>query len=218
MSTAARCHAPTPARRHRVVVAATSLVVVAAASGCAIASEDVARDIPVLQQVELGIDSGSRAGEAAGQARIYLLIPDATGEAQAITAVSRDVDESPSALLGALLAGPNDDELDGQLRTAIPAGTVLRSAQLRSGTLVVDVSATLLELSDDSLVAAIAQIVFTATEIAGVRSVRVLVDGADRQWPSASGELRARPLTVYDYPGLLVTAQPAYPAVPSPPS
>lgn len=209
--------APSTAWR-RLRVAASGVLVAALPSACAIASEDVARDIPVLQQVELGVDSGSQAGEAAGQARIYLLVPDAAGDATAITAVSRDVDESPTALLGALLAGPNDDELDGQLRTAIPDGTVLRSAQLRSGTLVVDVSASLLELSDDSLVAALAQIVFTATEVAGVRSVRVLVDGADRQWPAAGGELRARPLTVYDYPGLLVSAQPAYPAVPSPPS
>ncbi|MFM8310274.1 MAG: GerMN domain-containing protein, partial [Ilumatobacteraceae bacterium] len=176
--------APAPAWR-RLLVAASGILVGAVPSACAIASEDVARDIPVLQQVELGVDSGSQAGEAAGQARIYLLVPDAAGDATAITAVSRDVDESPAALLGALLAGPNDDELDGQLRTAIPDGTVLRSAQLRSGTLVVDVSATLLELSDDSLVAALAQIVFTATEVAGVRSVRVLVDGADRQWPAA---------------------------------
>lgn len=209
--------APATAWR-RLLVAASGILVAAAPSACAIASEDVARDIPVLQQVELGVDSGSQAGEAAGQARIYLLVPNAAGDATAITAVSRDVDESPAALLEALLAGPNDDELDGQLRTAIPDGTVLRSAQLRSGTLVVDVSAALLELSGDSLVAALAQIVFTATEVAGVRSVRVLVDGADRQWPTARGKLRARPLTVYDYPGLLVSAQPSYPAVPSPPS
>lgn len=193
-----------------VALALTSL------AGCAIASEDVPRDIPVLQQTELGIDSGNQAGEAAGTARIYLLTPDDAGQAQTIGAVPRDVNESPTTLLTTLLAGPNDDELDAQYRTAIPAGTELRSAVLRGGTLVVDVTSTLLELSGDTLVSAIAQIVFTASELTGVRAVRILVDGADRQWPSGNGELQSRPLTVYDYPGLLSSAQPAYPAIPTP--
>lgn len=204
-------------RRRRAIGIAAATAAFALPS-CAISTEDVPRDIPVLQQVELGVDIGSEAGEAGGQARIYLLAPDAGGEATALVAAARDVDESPLALLGALLAGPNDSELDSQLRTAIPEGTELRSAVLRGGTLVLDVSSSLLELSDDTLVTAIAQLVFTASEVAGVRSVRILVEGIDRQWPSASGELRARPLTVYDYPGLLATTQPAYPAIPSPPA
>ena len=164
--------------------AATALVAIVALPGCAIAAEDVPRDIPVLQQTELGIDTGSQAGEAAGTARIYLLTPDDAGQSRTIGAVPRDVDESPTTLLTTLLAGPNDDELDATYRTAIPTGTELRSAVLRGGILVVDVTPTLLELSGDTLVSAIAQIVFTASELTGVRAVRILVDGADRQWPS----------------------------------
>ncbi len=56
---------------------------------------------------------------------------------------------------------------------------------------------------------------FTGNELDGVRSVRILVDGANQPWPDGSGELQDRPLTVYDYPGLAESAQPPYPPVPS---
>jgi hypothetical protein len=46
--------------------------------------------------------------------------------------------------------------------------------------------------------------------------VKILVDGADQQWPAGDGALQSEPLTVYDYPGLVVSAQPAYPAIPTP--
>ena len=130
--------------------------------------------------------------------------------------VARDVDETPNAVLVALLAGPNTVELSAQLRTSIPAGTEVLSSTLRGGVLRVDVSSDLLQLSGEVLVGAIAQIVFTAAEVDGVRSVKILVDGEDQQWPVGNGELQAAPLTVYDYPGLLASAQPDYPAVPTP--
>ena len=64
--------------------------------------------------------------------------------------------------------------------------------------------------------AAVAQIVFTASEVDGVESVNILINGADQQWPSGNGELQSAPLTVYDYPGLVQSSQPAYPAIPTP--
>jgi hypothetical protein len=41
------------------------------------------------------------------------------------------------------------------------------------------------------------------------------VDGAEARWPASNGELQSDPLTVYDFPGLEPSTQPAYPAVPS---
>jgi spore germination protein GerM len=82
--------------------------------------------------------------------------------------------------------------------------------------LTVDVSPEITELSGDLLALAVAQIVFTASEIEGVRAVRLRVDGQDQQWPKGDGETREGTLTVYDYPGLVESAQPPYPAVPSP--
>ncbi len=63
---------------------------------------------------------------------------------------------------------------------------------------------------------AVAQIVSTATDIEGVGSVQLRIDGVPRVWPLGNGELTDRPLTQYDYPGLVESSQPAFPAIPSP--
>lgn len=195
---------------------AAALVGLALLAGCSIAPETTPRDIPLQYQDALLGASERGGGAATGTARIYLLSPAGGTQSAPIVAVPRDVAETPLALLGALLAGPNDQELDAQYRTAIPADVTIRSAQLRGGILVVDMSSGLLQLSGDILISAIAQIVFTASDSTGVRAVKLLIEGADQQWPTGAGALQSAPLTVYDYPGLLVTSQPAYPAVPSP--
>ena len=186
------------------------------ASACEISADDAPRDIPAGQQSPLGVNSDSGAGASVGTARIYLLLPDEPGGSLHLTSVARDVLDSPERVLTALFAGPNAAESNAQYRTAIPTGTTLHSAVLRGGTLRVDVSEELLQLSGEALVGAVAQIVFTGSELSGVRSVRIVVDGVDQQWPAGNGELRSTALTVYDYPGLVPSAQPSYPAIPSP--
>lgn len=187
-----------------------------ALTGCGISSDDTPRNVPAAEQEQLGIASDRDAGDATGTARIYLLAPELTGQALALQAVARDVNETPTALLSALFAGPNAIEVDGQLRTALPTGTELLSARIQGGTLRIDVSQGVLQLSGQVLVAAIAQIVFTAAEIDGVGSVAISVEGDAQRWPAGNGELQSTPLTVYDYPGLVPSAQPAYPAIPTP--
>lgn len=194
------------------------LLLAVSAPGCGIASDDGPRDIPVADQVELGIGGDSNAGAAIGTARVYFLSPEVVGQAALLESVARDVAETPTALLQALLAGPNQTEQSNQFRTALPAGTELLDARRQGFVLRVDLTDAVLELSGEELITAIAQIVFTASEIAGVRGVTILVAGADQQWPVGSGELTSTPLTVYDYPGLVPSSQPDYPAIPSPTS
>lgn len=198
-------------RRASVTVVATVLL-----AACGIGNDESPRDIPEGDQQPLGITLDRSAGAASGTARIYLLGSVTAGQAVALLPVARDVNETPTAVLEALLQGANAVELTRQYRTAVPTGTTLRSASLRSGVLWVDLSPELLQLSGNDLIDAIAQIVFTASEIDGVQGVRVLVDGQEQQWPDGSGELQSDPLTVFDFPGLVVSAQPAYPAIPSP--
>lgn len=202
-------------KRQLLLLLAVSLTTVSA-TGCGIASDDGPRDIPAADQVELGIGGDSNAGAAIGTARVYFLSPEVVGQAALLESVARDVAETPTALLQALLAGPNETEQSNQFRTALPAGTELLDARRQGFVLRVDLSDAVLELSGQVLVTAIAQIVFTASEIAGVRGVTILVAGADQQWPVGSGELTSTPLTVYDYPGLVPSSQPDYPAFPSP--
>lgn len=192
--------------------------VVTLAAGCGIATDNEPRDIPAGQQLELGVTGDPAAGATGGEARIYLLAADVSGQASTLRAVARDVDPTPTATLLALLAGANSSELDRQLRSALPTGTTLRSATLRGGVLIVDLSPELLQLTGDDLVLALAQVVYSASEIETVRSVSILVDGAAQLWPDGAGVLTAEPLTTYDFPGLVASTQPAYPALPSPAS
>lgn len=200
----------------RRLLAVAAAVLASTATGCGIASDDGPRDIPAADQVELGLGGESNAGAAIGTARVYFLSPEVVGQAALLESVARDVDETPTALLQALLAGPNQTEQANQFRTALPAGTQLLDARRQGFVLRVDLSDAVLELSGQVLITAIAQIVFTASEIEGVRGVTIMVDGADQQWPVGSGELTSTPLTVYDYPGLVPSSQPDYPAFPSP--
>ena len=80
----------------------------------------------------------------------------------------------------------------------------------------VDVNEPLQELSSDRLIMAVAQIVYTASTVDGVSSVLITVDGASSQWPAGNGELQGEPLSVYDFPGLEPSSQPAYPGIPPP--
>lgn len=205
------------ARRAPVARWMVSLLVAAVAlAGCGISTDDAPRNIPAADQEELGISADRSAGAATGTARVYLLAPEASGQTQVLQAVARDVDETADALLTELLAGPNAGETDRQFRTALPDDMRLLTTARRGSVLRVDVSGELAELSGQVLVAAVAQIVFTASELDGVQSVQILVDGATQQWPTGSGELQSAPLTVYDFPGLVQSSQPAYPAIPSP--
>jgi spore germination protein GerM len=188
-----------------------------AATACGISSDDAPRNIAVADQQQLGVAADRSAGEATGTARVYLLAPDAAGQTQVLQAVARDVEETAAALLSELFAGPNDDEVGRQFRTALPAGLQLLSTARRGSVLRIDVSPELGQLSGQVLVAAVAQIVFTASELEGVQSVQILIDGATQQWPTGNGELQSAPLTAFDFPGLVQSSQPAYPAIPSPP-
>jgi len=200
--------------RRALLLATVSLLLAA----CGISTDDAPRAIPASQQRQLGVDTDRNVGAATGTGRVYLLTPEIAGRAEGLVAVARDVDETPIALLGALFEGPNSTELSRQLRTALPTGIELLDARLQGGMLRVDVSASMLLLSGQVLVAAVAQIVFTGSDVAGVRSVKIVVDGADQQWPAGNGDLQSTPLTVYDFPGLVQSSQPEFPAIPSPPA
>jgi spore germination protein GerM len=127
------------------------------------------------------------------------------------------VSSAPSNLIKALLAGTTPEDQAARLRTAIPGGTVLHTANRTSnGVVVVNLSAQILQATGDALIDAVAQLVFTATALDGVSGVRLLVDGEQREWPRGDGSQTADTLTRFDYPERNPTSQPDYPAVPSP--
>ena len=93
---------------------------------------------------------------------------------------------------------------------------MLRSVGVDDGVVLVDVNDALLDLTSGDLIDAVAQIVFTASEIPGAQSVLIRVDGATREWPDGSGAPHSGPLTTYDFIGYAESAQPAFPVSPTP--
>ncbi|HQV57697.1 MAG TPA: GerMN domain-containing protein [Ilumatobacteraceae bacterium] len=184
---------------------------------CGVTIDDAPRNIPDGSRRDLLVSNGNSAGPAVGSARIYLRAPTRSGSGSGLLrSVPRGVEEIPLKVLTALLAGPNDDEVRQELTSAIPRDTQLLSSSLTGGVLTVDVSGDLSELTGATQVEAVAQIVLTATEITGVQSVRILLSGTVQDWPDGAGILRSTPLTKYDFPGFVESAQPDFPPIPTP--
>ena len=183
-------------------------------SACSIQPDASPSDLPDERADVFG--ELATGDEAAGTNRIYLLTPTDPESPQRLRSVQRDVPTAPASILASLFAGPNASERDAQLDTAIPADVQLLAARPVGQVLTVDLNDVFDELTPDGLRLAVAQIVSTATDIDGVESVQLRVDGEPRVWPLGNGELTGRPLTQYDYPGLVESSQPPFPAIPSP--
>ena len=203
-----------PGLRIPLLLGTTLLAVVL--TSCSIDAEGSPRDIAVHDRGDLNTNFNQAAGAATGSGRIYLLSPEVLGQPRTLQSVARDVGDTPSDALRALFEGPNADELQEMLRSAIPPGTRLLDVGLHGDELIVNVSSELEQLTGEALIDGVAQVVLTASEITGVSSVAITIDGVPQQWPAGSGELQGAPLTRYDFPGLVLSSQPAFPSVPSP--
>ncbi len=194
---------------------AVSVLVATLGSACSIQPEAAPNDLPAERSNVFG--DPATGDVAAGTNRVYLLVPADTDQPERLRSVLRDVPTEPAAVLESLFAGPNTEERDEGLDTAIPADVELQSTPRTIGqVLTIDVNDVFDALNTESLQIAVAQIVNTATTIEGVTSVQLRIAGEPRVWPLGSGELTDRPLTAYDYPGLVESSQPAFPGIPSP--
>lgn len=196
-----------------------SLVTAAGAlAACGINTDSQPRDISGDRQQQLAAVGRTNDQAPEGGGRIYL-VDGAGGQDPVVRAVARNVQSAPDALIGlidALLEGPTASERARRLRTAIPAGTELLDVRFDGpGTVTLDLSGNILDASGDSLVAAVAQIVYTLGQLDTIDGVKLQVEGEDRQWPTGDGTLTSAPLTVYMYPGRAASTQPDYPALPS---
>jgi hypothetical protein len=177
-------------------------------SACSIRAEANPRDLPEANRAPVG--GAITGGDASGAERIYLVEP---GEDQLLRSVRRDA-ASPADLIEILLRGPNDAEIAAQYSSRIPETLELLSARAQGSFLYLDLTEELTELSSAGLVQALAQIVYTASELEGIDSVQITVRGEQRAWPKANLESTFGPLRTYDYPNMVRSAQPAYPSVP----
>lgn len=105
----------------------------------------------------------------------------------------------PATVLEALVATvPEELESEG-LTTAIPPGTSVLGAETVDGTLTVDLSEEFSTVSGDAQILAVAQIVLTATDLAGVQRVAFAVEGEPRTVTDATGAEQDGPVTAADY-------------------
>lgn len=190
----------------------TLSAVVASVAGCAIQADSGPRDVPEEHPARVVLDPTGEGGEATGEGRIFLVAP--VGGAQQLRTVLRD-DKLPEPLIETLIRGPNTEELNDGLTTELPTTLELLDARFDGGILYIDVSEEINELQGEPLVLAVAQIVFTASEIPGTESVLIRVNGEPQSWPNGDGDQQSDPLTVYDFSGLAESSQPAYPVTPT---
>jgi hypothetical protein len=192
-------------RRSVLLLAAGTLL----ASACGIQTDSAPRNLPDDER-SLAVAGSSSGSDASGADRIYLVAP---GEERLLRSVPRDA-ALREDLIRILLLGPNDDEIADQYSSFIPPATQLLSARSKGQILIVDLTEEIAELTGQSLSQAIAQLVYTATEIDGIEAVQLKINGEEVAWPKPDGDTTSDPLRIYDYPNFVQTAQPAYPAVP----
>jgi hypothetical protein len=206
------------AGRSRTLAARAALVSLVVAAGCGISPDTAPRDIDLAAA---GVDQRSTNPQAAiGEGRVFFVVQEG-GVPSRLVSVSRDVDAAaergdPTSVLDALLDGPNTAERSNEITTLLPVGLDALGVSTRpGGVVVVDLTEPFGELTGQTLVVALAQIVHTISEVGGVNGVRITVEGESRAWPDAIGTQQNDPLTVFDYPGLVRSTQPAFPAIPN---
>lgn len=199
----------------RSVGAISAVALLATLTGCSVSLDDHPRAIPVEARRPLELPGGN-VGDTTNTSRIFLLASTGEGNQPMLRSVPRNVPNNPDDVLAALFAGPAQSEQEQGLTSALPSGLELDSATTSyAGTLSIDVTGQMRDLTEQDEILAIAQIVMTASEFNGVDRVRVRVESVIQPWPDSSGNPVTGALSIYDYADLLGSAQPDYPAVPS---
>lgn len=195
-------------RRQRAGV--VSVLALVALTSCGVQPDAAPRDLPEPER-ELPLDAATAGSDASGAERIYLVAP---GEERLLRSVPRQA-SNRTELIEILFAGPNDDELAEQYSSFIPPTTEVLTARSQGQVLTLNLTGGITELSGANLAQAVAQIVYTASELEGIEAVQLRVDDEELAWPKLNGETTSEPLRIYDYPNMVITAQPDFPTVPA---
>lgn len=138
-----------------------------------------------------------------GLATVYFVNADNRLEPEQREVVLLTDDERAKPILEALIVGPNEEERNILgLVTGLPDDIVILDVELKSaGSAVVNIAdGSIRELSGDNFRIALAQIVYTMTELDGIESFRLLIDGEEQPLSTDTGITDAvAPVTRNDY-------------------
>lgn len=152
-----------------------ALAAIGLLAGCG--SDDDPRGATAAPTTTAGASSTpSSTTPAATQTEYAYLLRDGK-----VARVAREVPDTPgvaAAAMRALLDGPTADERAAGLTSAVPDGTTLRGVALRDGVATVDLSSAFAEDADQaSLLARVAQVVYTLTAFTTIQRVAFAIDG-----------------------------------------
>ncbi len=174
-----------PSRR---AIAAILVAAGLVCGGCGLKAEKRPHEISDRALTDLLAPSSSTttpSGDAVLRASVYFVQGE---ELKRIFVPAGGRSVSIGRALTLLLSGPPPGA-DKGLTTSIPPGTTLRRASISGSTLRIDLSGGIKSLGGSAGKAAYAQLVFTALELPGVRSVRFAIEGDDIDGITDDGSL-----------------------------
>lgn len=187
----------------RLAVAATVVALVLAV-GCGVPEDDEPQEL-TADQVPFGLLTTPTTTSQPLQVlpperRADLYFVDADGQ---VTPVESEVeDQSAESIITALLEA-DPQGLDPGLTSNIPPETTLLDIFTDDDVLTVDLSTQFTTIEGPRFIAAVAQVVFTATELAGIRRVAFRQEGEPLPVQDEEGALQDEPVSESDYATLL---------------
>jgi spore germination protein GerM len=106
---------------------------------------------------------------------------------------------TPSVVGAALLAGPILEEVQVGMRTRIPARSVGSFSAVAKRTVTINLNPRFVDVNGSTQKLALTQIVFTMTQLRGVKFVRFLLGGEPTLVPRLNGTLTTAPVRRFDY-------------------
>jgi len=167
--------------RRLLALAVVALTVGAFAAACGLPNDDQPRQIAAdkVPFELLGPSTTAQAtdaGPAGSQVNLYFV------HGTQLQAVRRSVDQRDAQTVLSMLGKGKTDTDPIDIRPAIPQGTLILDAGFQGDVLVVTLSNQILSVTGAEQKAAFAQLVFTATDLPAVRSIRFrVVDGSGTQ-------------------------------------
>lgn len=178
-----------PRTPHGVIV----LVMAACLSGCGFPDQDSAQRLGD-DELPVALRTGSTVAETVPvdtePATLWLIDDDRLVASRHEVAVPASVD----TVTAELLAGPDEQEQERGLRSALPDPAIVVGNGLSRGIATIDLTPSFQEVSPEDQLLAVGQIVLTLTDLRGVGGVQFTLDGAPVAVPTPTGETSEHPV------------------------